>query len=77
MKIEIDKSLTKQQLEDAKCIERILIEKGLSDNYFTYNRKGEITKVKEFPVIWETRKTHLKIKYQEVNNTYFIYYEKD
>lgn len=77
MKIEIDKSLTKQQLEDAKCIERILIENGLSNNYFTYNGKGEITKVKEFPVTWETRQTHLKVEYQEVNDTYLIYYEKD
>ena len=62
MKIRIEESLTQEQLNTAKDIARVLISNGLSKNYFTLDKKkGEIVKVKEFPVTWDIGITNLKV----------------
>lgn len=62
MKIRIEESLTQSQLEDAKSIARTLMKNGLGGNYFTLDKKrGEIVRVKEFPVTWDIGITNLKV----------------
>ncbi len=66
MKIRIEESLTQEQLNTAKDIARVLISNGLSENYFILDKKkGEIVKVKEFPVTWDIGITNLKVTHDK------------
>ncbi len=66
MKIRIEESLTQDQLNTAKDIARVLISNGLSENYFTLDKKkGEIVKIKEFPVTWDIGITNLKVTHDK------------